>query len=238
VGRGGMRSAGRLLLEALFPGRCLLCGQWLILRGDHPAPVCGDCIGGLSPILCERCVTCGMPLVSERGNCTRCRAAAFSFETNVAIFPYSGPARDLIGMLKFEGRRRLARLFADFAVRSMDGEREHLPVVPVPPRPSRREPDAVERVARSLADRHGRQVSRLLVRTGGAPQKSLSLTERRENLRGMIHIAPSTRGSALPPRVLLLDDVFTTGATLDECARTLREAGCFQVYALTLAIEE
>ena len=233
-----MRCAGRLLLEVFFPGRCLLCGQWLLLRDHHPAPVCDDCRGALSPIRCECCATCGMPLVSERGNCTRCRAAGFSFESNVALFPYSGPARDLIGMLKFQGRRRLASLFADLAVLSMDGDREHLPVVPVPPRPGRKEPDAVERVARSLSDRHGRRVSRLLVRTGGAPQKSLDLAERRENLRGKIQIAPSWRGSALPPRVLLVDDVFTTGATLDECARTLREAGCSTVYALTLAIEE
>ena len=233
-----MRSAGRLLLEVLFPGRCLLCGEWLLLRADHTAPVCGDCLGGLRPILGERCVTCGMPLVSERSNCTRCRAAAFSFESNVALFPYSGPARDLIGMLKFERRRRIASLFADFAVTSMNGDREQLPIVPVPPRPGQSEPDAVERVALSLARRHGSRVSRLLLRTGGAPQKSLSLTERRINLRGKIRIAPSMERRSLPERVLLLDDVFTTGATLDECARTLREAGCSQVYALTLAIEE
>jgi predicted amidophosphoribosyltransferase len=141
-------------------------------------------------------------------------------------------------MLKFEGRSRIASLFADLAAGSVDGNRERLPVVPVPPRPGRSAPDAVEHVARRLAQRHGRRVSRLLVRTGGVPQKSLSLEERRKNLHGMIQIAPSMRTRALPPRVLLLDDVFTTGATIDECARTLREAGCSQIYALTLAIEE
>jgi predicted amidophosphoribosyltransferase len=145
----------------------------------------------------------------------------------------------LLARFKFEGRSRLASLFADMAEAAMDGPRGRLAVVPVPPRPGRKGPDAIEMVARSLERRHGRRVLRLLARRGGAQQKSLDFMQRRDNLLGKIALrSGSAYGAALPPSVLLMDDVFTTGATLDACARTLREAGCRVVYAMTLTIEE
>jgi ComF family protein len=178
-----------------------------------------------------------MMLVSEIDVCTRCREAGYAFESNIALFPYAGAPRHLIVALKFEGRSRLASLFAAFACAALGGERAGVPIVPVPSRPGRRTPDAVELVARRLQRDCGRMVLRLLERTGGAQQKSLDFAKRRQNLRGMIRIAPRLR-DALPDRVLLLDDVFTTGATLDACARALREGGCRSVMGLTLAIEE
>jgi predicted amidophosphoribosyltransferase len=179
-----------------------------------------------------------MRLVSESITCMRCREADFVFESNVALFPYSGAAKELIRKFKFEGRIRLAGLFAAFAAAAVCPAREMYPVVPVPSRPGRRSPDPVGRVAACLERRHGKTVRRLLVRTGGSEQKSLDLPRRRENLRGMIQLAPAKGSSELPPRVILLDDIFTTGATIDACARVLLDAGCLGVYAITFAIEE
>jgi ComF family protein len=236
---GDTRSAVGLFLDVLFPGRCLLCGRWLSLDSGHAAPVCEECRRELSPITGERCMKCGIGLVSEHGTCTRCREADFAFESNRALFPHSGKARELLARFKFEGRRRCATLFADVAAAVIVAEHDLLPIVPVPPRAGRRKADAVELLARCLEHRHGRRVLRLLSRTGGAQQKSLDFTQRRENLRKRILMAPGAlREGLLPSRVLLLDDVFTTGATLDACARTLREAGCATVCALTLTIEE
>jgi predicted amidophosphoribosyltransferase len=185
-----------------------------------------------------RCVKCGVGLVSESITCIRCRQADFVFESNVALFPYSHEAKELIRQFKFEGRIRLAGLFADLAAAAIPAGWETYPVVPVPPRPDRRTPDPVGRVAARLEKQHGKTVRRLLVRTGGLQQKSLDLPRRRENLRGMMRLAPEKASPGLPPRVILLDDIFTTGATVDACARVLREAGCVGVYSLTLAIEE
>jgi predicted amidophosphoribosyltransferase len=231
-------AAGRQLLGALFPGRCLLCGRWLSLSEDIFFPLCNLCRASLVPIGRERCAKCGMALVSESLTCTRCREAGFVFESNVALFPYSRGPQELIRKLKFEGRTRLAVLFADLAASAFCPEWQTYPVVPVPPRPGRRTPDPVGRVAACLEKRHGKTLRRLLVRTGGSQQKSLDLPRRRENLRGMIRLAPEKGRPGLPARVVLLDDIFTTGATLDACARVLRDAGCEQVYAITLAIEE
>lgn len=229
---------GSSLLEALFPGRCLLCGKWLSANDDPSVPLCDPCRRSLVPIGKDRCAKCGMVLVSESVTCMRCREADFVFESNVALFPYSREAKELITKLKFEARTRLAGLFADLAADACCPEWETYPIVPVPPRPGRRTPDPVGCVAACLEKRHGMTVRRLLVRTGGSQQKSLDLPRRRENLRGMIRLAPEKGRPELPPRVILLDDIFTTGATIDSCARVLRDAGCERVYAITLAIEE
>ena len=226
------------MLEALFPGRCLLCGRWLSVSDAPPVPLCDPCRRSLVPIGSERCRKCGMGLVSEKVTCMRCREADFVFESNVALFAYSGAAKELIRKLKFEGRVRLAGLFADLAAAAFCPEWERYPLVPVPSRPGRKTPDPAGRVAACLEKRYGKTVMRLLARTGGLPQKSLDLPRRRENLRGMIRLAPGKCLSGPPPQVILLDDIFTTGATIDACARVLRDAGCQRVCSITLAIEE
>ena len=229
---------GHRLLEALFPGRCLLCGEWLAMSDDPSVPLCDPCRAGLATIGARRCGKCGMGLVSEKATCMRCRDADFVFDSNIALFPYSREARELIRELKFEGRYRLAGLFADLTAAALPAEWGDYPIVPVPSRPGRKTPDPVGRVAACLEKRHGRTVMRLLQRTGGLQQKSLDLPRRRENLRGMIRLAPGVGRSGLPPHVVLLDDIFTTGATIDACARVLRDEGCQHVCATTFAIEE
>jgi ComF family protein len=239
------RRARRILLGLLFPGRCLLCGHWLPLEskddaevaGGADVPVCASCRKSLVPIHGARCARCGMALISEIDTCTRCKAAGFTFESNIALFPYSGALKELIARFKFDGRSRCAALFAGWAAAALNGPRAAIPVVPVPPRPGRDGPDAVELVARRLARDHGCDVRRLLQRTGGSQQKSLDLAQRRANLGGMLRVVSGSRVT-VPPQVVLLDDVFTTGATLDACARTLMAAGCRSVFGLTLAIEE
>ncbi len=221
-------------MDILFPGRCILCGEWLL--AGAAAPLCPPCQETLRRLEGNRCSRCGIRLISEHGTCTRCRDADYVFRSNVALFPYSGEARRLLNALKFGGRLRLAAWFAEQAAGHLAAA--GIPVVPVPARPGRRSPDPVERIARRLSHDHGVTVVRLLRRTGGAPQKTLDLKERRENLLGRIRLAPGVRADSIPPQVVLVDDVFTTGATLDACARVLLAAGCERVDTLTLVIEE
>jgi predicted amidophosphoribosyltransferase len=179
-------------------------------------------------------VKCGIPLVSERETCTRCRAADFAFSAHRSLFSYTGAVKTLVAALKFAGRTRISRLFADLLWQSLPGSLADLPLVPVP---GRRRHDAVDLTARSLKARHGARVMRLLERTGGKPQKSLDFEERRRNVAGRIRVV-GTRGRLIPPDVVLLDDVFTTGATADACARVLLQAGCSRVSVMTIAMEE
>ncbi len=226
-----------LLAEILFPGRCLLCGKWLLFAGGNGSPVCGDCRAALQPLSGERCAVCSMPLSSERGTCLRCRGDGYAFDSNHSVFAYAGAARQLISLYKFSGRRRLAGVFASYLAPVIRARFPDRPVVPAPPRPHRRSVDAVEGIVRVLARDYGFLVCRWLERTGGVPQKSLDFVQRAQNLRGRIRVVAGTSAAGVPPAVVLLDDVFTTGATADACARALREAGCAAVSVVTIAID-
>lgn len=228
-------SAADAFLEALFPGRCLVCGEWMQVSPGSAAPVCPGCAAALAPLEGALCGRCGTPLVSEEAVCCRCRAVEYSFLSHRSVFAYSGAVRDLIAHYKIRHRRRLARLFAPRLERLLAESHPGLPVVPVPPRPGRKSRDGVERIARVLERRHGVRIRRVLQRSVGAAQKTLDFAARQRNLLGSIRVR---RGAgALPDRVVLLDDVFTTGATMDACARTLRAAGVREVHAVSLAID-
>jgi ComF family protein len=239
VAFAGWQHAGKVFIEALFPGRCLQCGEWLLLDSDHSVPLCDDCRERLFLLNGARCKRCGIELISEKDTCLRCRTAEYSFDSNMSLFAYSGAAKCLLAALKFGGRRRLA---AFFAARAADALRayglDEAAVVPAPPRPGRHVPDAVELVARALERHHGIDVFRLLRRAGVVQQKSLDYERRRDNLKGKLSLVRGGSKRVLRREVVLLDDVFTTGATLDACARVLRAAGCRSVRAVTLVIEE
>lgn len=227
-------SLPRLLLDILFPGRCLLCGTWLLFEGAWGSQVCEACVTGLSPIAGPRCRVCSMPLSSEDGVCTRCRETRFAFEASHSLFAFEGEMKDLIHQYKFHGRTRIAELFAFFLA---DAARRRFPdsvLVPVPPRPEKWGYDHIGRIVRILEARHGMRILRILDRKKGLPQKSLDFEERRRNLVGAIRVR---HGSTAPDSSVLLDDVFTTGATLDACAHALKEAGGGKVQAITLAID-
>lgn len=90
-------------------------------------------------------------------------------------------------------------------------------------------------VARALKRDAGTPAFPLLVRRSGGAQKGLQYQARLENIRGTVALSP--RAGQLPHRVVLIDDIFTTGATADECARVLRRGGVKKVFVLTLAVD-
>lgn len=223
-------------LEILFPRCCVLCGRGLLEEADRAYPLCGECEEDLPRIRGERCPICGKPLVSERGLCMRCRDRSFAFDSAYPLWEYSGKIKDLLISYKIRGVRPLARFLAS---RVYDRLREGYPgtvLVPVPFRKGKIRKtgwDQVEDLARSL-ERRGVPVMRCLERAEGASQKTLDYSARMSNLTGKIRVR---KGAKAPERVVLLDDVLTTGATLSECARVLKAAGTRRVDALVLAAD-
>jgi len=226
------------LLELLFPGHCLLCGTSL-LNAERPTeaagcftPVCRSCLESLRPLQGRRCRRCSAPLIGARDLCTRCRKRSYHFRDNLSLFAYSDAVKELLYQYKFKQRRRVAPLLAYFLASAYWEHFSGLPLVPVP---GRRVPDHIERICRILERKHDVPVRRLLSRRGGVPQKSLDYARRCRNIRGTI--ACQRHGSSPAAEVVLLDDVFTSGATASECARVLVSGGIESVRVLTFALD-
>jgi ComF family protein len=234
----GTAQLASMILELLYPGRCLLCGSSLLTPAPYPAaamafsPVCRPCLDSLRPLQGRRCLRCSTPLISEQSVCTRCRVRNYLFTANFSVFAYRDSVKELLYQYKFLKRRRAALIIADYLATACGEKFPGLPLVPVPGRRSR---DHVDTVCRIMAKTHALPVLRLLSRRGKVPQKSLDYAQRCRNIRGSI----TCRSDKPVPAgaVVLLDDVFTSGATANECARVLRGRGAASVHVLTFALD-
>jgi ComF family protein len=217
----------RELLALIAPPACASCRAPLV---DADRLVCPACVRSLPWLRGHRCGRCGLPRHRGAG----CPAAGAAFAAAWAPLAYGGVARDLVQALKFRGALPLADLMAAQLAAGLPAElRRGERVVPVPPHPGRhrrRGFDPAGAIAAAFARRLDLPLSPCLRRGGGRRQVGARRAERRDPRR----LAVSLRA---PPgeRVLLVDDVHTTGATLDACARVLVDGGCRDVVAVSYA---
>jgi competence protein ComFC len=233
------------LASVVFPAPCRICGQ--TLANASRIPICEACLGGFEQIPAPMCLCCGRPFVSAAVGqtaqplCRLCRVNFYAFERARSFAIYDDALSEAIVLLKYEEVMRLGDWFAERLadiISQAPGDWRADVVVPVPLHPERQRErgyNQAELIARPLAKRLNMKLeSRLLVRTKPRPpQLVLSRTEHWKSVRG----AYATRGGLQVDnlRVLLVDDVLTTGATLDACARALRRAGAAAVLGLTVA---
>ncbi len=221
-------------LDLLFPNSCRECRRPL----DGAAPLCASCAGTI-PWIRSRCLRCGEPLPGPgAGDCGSCSGRALHFDAAAAPAEYSGPWRRVLLLFKYSGDRGVQRTIAGalqdlFASRFLPSRPEA--IIPVPPHPWHRwmrGRDAVDELASSLARGLDLPVLRILRRAWWArSQTSLPRDRRLVNPKGAYRI----RRGGRPACVVLLDDVYTTGATASECARVLKLSGVRTVLALAAA---
>jgi ComF family protein len=233
------------LAAVVMPDDCRVCER---LREDASRiPVCGECLGSFFAIQEPICRLCGRPMLEgahggpEGPLCALCRRQTYSFDLARSFAAYNEPLMRAVTLLKHEAIRPLAAWFGE---RLVEVARRELAcfkaevVVPVPLHPERQRErgfNQAELLARSVARHLGLPLEKqVLVRAKPRPSKlRLSRHERWQVARGAY--APAPGGRIDNRRVMLVDDVFTTGATLDSCARALRSAGAAKVAALTVA---
>lgn len=229
------RRAAVAALDLLFPQRCAGCAAELA-PGTGDVPLCRRCRRSAQAALrrpAGHCGRCGAAVLPEQDTpCLGCRDRELAFLSHEALFDYRGLPREILQELKFAGRTGLAAWFSGLLARRIRAGYDAAVVVPVPARLQRIRRygyDGVDLLARRLQDTHGLPVRRLLRRRRGRQQKGLGFAARAGNLEGRIRLL---RPISRP--VLLIDDVYTTGATANECAGLLAASGTPQVRVLTL----
>jgi ComF family protein len=204
------------------------------LRGTR-AGVCSTCWDGVLPHSGSLCPVCGTPEVTAGELCLACRIHPPPWHAAASFGPYSGVLRALVLLFKNRGRDDLAVPLADYLVAAQRRAGWETPttVVPVPMtwgRCLRRGYNQAELVARELARKLCAPCARILRRRGRGTQVGGTRSERLRLSAAAFPVRSTVAG-----RVLLVDDVLTTGATAAACARSLRRAGAEKVYVLTIA---
>jgi ComF family protein len=218
-------------LNLLFPPRCVGChqiGTWL----------CAGCLSQIPRVEPPFCTRCGDAVASDNRLCARCQTSPLQIERIRAVVYFEGALRKAMHHLKYRGRTALAESLGSLmAAYWMQHPTPVDAVVPVPLHAARlreRGYNQAALLAREIARQVGLALDeQTLVRQRvTAPQVELNAKQRKEN----VHDAFRCSSNALAgKRVLLIDDVCTTGATLEACAIALYEGGTHSVQALTLA---
>jgi len=215
-----------VLLDLVFPRRCVVCG------GDGET-FCRTCDGALRRLQGPVCERCGAPTAWPVDRCRECSGRRIAFTHARAAVEYDESAKRLVGAWKERGQRSLSRIAAEI----VDGvlARPDAYTLTFVPADDNRFLERAHNPAERLASELGRSwqlpvVALLRRKPGAARQRGLTLAERRRNVRGLFHAT----GPA-PRAVVLVDDVYTSGATVAAAATALRKAGARRVEVVTFA---
>jgi ComF family protein len=225
----GLKRLGRQFLNAVLPGSCLLCGADSV--GELLCPPCADDLPSLPAALCPLCAA----QTTHGERCGACLREPPHFDRTLALFHYDFPADRIIHALKYGHQLAVAGWSADkLAERLVDEEYDC--IVPLPLHPDRlreRGFNQSAEIAKTLGICLNFPVDRSnVLRTRATPpQAELPFKERHKNVRGAFECRADFTGQ----RLLLIDDVMTTGATVNECARVLKLHGAASVTVAVVA---
>jgi predicted amidophosphoribosyltransferase len=221
------------LLDILFPPCCAGCGADLGAAPSARAALCAACRASLVRLTPPRCALCGAPTAWPVARCRECAGRRLAFGSARAAVAYAGSARPFIRAWKERGLRHGADLAAELVVELIAPPGVDA-ITYIPPDDGRyltRGHHPAERLAQRLGREWRLPVAPLLARGRPAErQAGLTLAERRRNVRGAFRAA-----GAVPPRAVLVDDVYTTGSTASAAAAVLRAGGAKEVHVITFA---
>jgi ComF family protein len=215
------------LADMFYPERCVGCDR---RAGDVLCRACFEALPRVGSPVCERC---GLPTAFATFVCGECKNVDFGFQSARAPLRYEGVGKEIVHDLKYRGYKKVVGKLAVPLMLQALGDGRFDAVVPVPLHRSRlrkRGFNQAELLARGVAEGINATLSDTLkVVRSTRDQVELSAAQRRANVAGAYRAVGPVRG-----KVLLIDDVFTTGATMSACAATLARAGAREVHALSL----
>ncbi len=236
-----LRKVPSALFSLVFPDNCRICLQ--PLKDITRVPVCAGCLAAPEPLNAEYfCVFCRTPFLNafpldDQGRCSLCRLGLNGFDAAYTFGAYEGTLRELVHLLKYSGMRPLAGPLGALLASALPREQRFDLIVPMPLHWRRRWQrgfNQAELLAREVARRTGIPVvAAARRRRATSAQAGLTNAARRANVQGAF--AVSKKDAVRDMRVLLIDDVMTTGATASACARALKRAGARQVVLLAVA---
>jgi ComF family protein len=227
-------------VDMLFPAQCAVCHEAV---GMHGA-LCATCWGQIHFITDPMCFKCGLPFeyrIGEKALCASCMAVMPAYTEARAIFRYDENSKGQVLAFKYHDKTQLAPIFGEWLARTYKPYTDKVQfIVPVPLHYWRllsRRYNQATLLAHTLGRHTGLPVLPDTLKRIRATesQAGLSRRQRIDNMRGAFTVAKPRRELLKGKSVLLVDDVMTTGATLDACARTLHDAGVQDVYVLTIA---
>lgn len=235
-----------MFAEIIFGGRCLLCGVFDAFSVKYA--LCKSCFGAEAwkPETERRCVKCSRLLISEDEICMRCRGERYPFVKNCSLWEYSGNIKKLISFYKFRNCLRLSAFFAAnivSCIKESYGSDRNILLIPAPcsgRRSSSYGCGHLEKICRIIEKRSRIKVLFCMGRKKGRELKTLNREERKKELCGKISIMKGKRKileKYRDRRIILFDDIFTTGSTASACARVLLDEGAENIEVMTLALD-
>lgn len=226
--------------ELIFPSnlKCIFCGEEL--DGTTSNFTCAECYKSL-PFIKNFCPRCGLSVPEgSEGVCYNCKNLNYSFTKARAVFDYAGEVVNIIHKYKFSGIKDLATPLAGFmsdAFVLLDLEADIITSVPLhAKRLKERKFNQSELLARMLSDKFKIPYLELCTKVKGNPrQATLDFKHRKDNVKDVYVFNNQCKSHVKGKTVLVVDDIFTTGSTVDEIARILTKAGAKDVNVFTLA---
>lgn len=233
-------------MEIIYPSNiyCICCGR--IIDKTRPYSLCDHCVRAFHWANKKTCVKCGkiMDDDSRRLQCKDCREFSHLFERGFTCVQYGLYERSVMLSFKYGDKgyigEKLGEILYDRIVPEMESGLSFDYIIPVPMHKSKvrkRGYNQAELMARPLAKKTGLPLLKeTLVRVRASkPMSKLSTYDRMENVKNIFTLKPDKVKLIRNKTVLLIDDIYTTGSTADECSRVLMEAGAEKVYLLTFA---
>lgn len=229
-------------IDAIYPPACPICGKALDIAAGARRKVCAGCEGKLTYIGGIRCLKCGKELEDTDGQyCYDCGRTEHIYTQGIAVFAYTEGIKQSIYRYKYKGRREYAVWYGEQAAKKCGAQIAVWNpdvIIPVPlhaDKLRRRGYNQAELLAVEIGKNTGVQVdSDYLLRVRNtAPMKALSENERTKNLEKAFFIKDN---GVKYNKIMLVDDIYTTGATVDACARVLKAAGIRQIYCVSLCV--